>query len=168
MAVTAALLCVAAIIWIIIRTQKPSVKQRFRKTQEAFEDAPSGNLFENAPIGYMEVDRQGIVRRVNHLESKLRGLEANVMLGVHCAELISEIDRARYREQLQRKMAGHTALVVYQREYAHENGRKISVEVHEDLIRNPGGTIAGLRMASIDVTERKNSEQVAYQNAAEL
>jgi PAS domain S-box-containing protein len=168
MALTAALLCVAAIIWIIIRTQKPSVKQRFRKTQEAFEDAPSGNLFENAPIGYMEVDRQGIVRRVNHLESKLRGLEANVMLGVHCAELISEIDRARYREQLQRKMAGHTALVVYQREYAHENGRKISVEVHEDLIRNPGGTIAGLRMASIDVTERKNSEQVAYQNAAEL
>jgi PAS domain S-box-containing protein len=168
MALIAALLCVAAITWIIIRTQKPSVKQRFRKDQEAFDDAPSGDLFENAPIGYMEVDRQGIVRRVNRLESKLRGLDANVMLGVHCAELIPEVDRARYREQLQRKMAAQTALVVYQREYAHESGRKISVEVHEELIRNQGGKIAGLRMASIDVTERKNSEQVAYQNAAEL
>ena len=141
---------------------------RFRAAQEAFDGAVPGDLFENAPIGYMEVDRQGIVRRVNHLESKLRGLEPNAMLGVHCAELIPEMERARYREQLQRKMAGHTALVVYQREYAHESGRKISVEIHEELIRNRGGAIAGLRMASIDVTERKNSEHVAYQNAAEL
>ena len=168
MAFTAALLCVAAIIWIIIRTRKPSVKHRFRAAQDAFEGAVPGDLFENAPIGYMEVDRQGIVRRVNHLESKFRGLESNAMLGVQCAELIPEVERARYREQLQRKIAGQTALVVYQREYVHESGRKISVEVHEELIRGQGGAIAGLRMASIDVTERKNSEHVAYQNAAEL
>ncbi len=57
------------------------------------------------------------------------------MLGVHCAELIPEIDRARYREQIQRKIQGHTALVAYQREYAHDSGRKVTVEVHEELLR---------------------------------
>ncbi len=116
----------------------------------------------------MEIDREGIVRRVNRLECKLRGLEESDMLGVHCAELIPELERARYREQIQRKIEGHTALVTYQREYAHEGGRKIAVEVHEQLLRNRAGRIAGLRMASIDVTERKNSEDAAYQNATEL
>jgi two-component system sensor histidine kinase/response regulator len=87
---------------------------------------------------------------------------------VHCAELIAEIDRPRYREQIQRKMEGRMALVAYQREYTHENGRKISVEVHDELLRQRDGTTAGLRMASIDITERKNSEDAAYQNSAEL
>ena len=50
----------------------------------------------------------------------------------------------------------------------HEDGSKITVEVHEELLRNKDGAIAGMRMASIDVTERKNSEEAAYQNAAEL
>jgi hypothetical protein len=40
------------------------------------------------------------------------------MLGVHCAELIPEMERERYREQIQRKIEGQTALVTYQREYA--------------------------------------------------
>jgi PAS domain S-box-containing protein len=121
-----------------------------------------------APIGYMEIDRDGVVQRVNPQECKLRGLEQGAMVGVHCAELIPEIDRPRYREQIQRKMEGRMALVAYQREYTHENGRKISVEVHDELLRQRDGTTAGLRMASIDITERKNSEDAAYQNSAEL
>ncbi len=65
----------------------------------------------------MEIDREGIVRRVNRLECKLRGREANDLLGVHCAELIPEIERKRYREQIQRKIEGHSALGTYHREY---------------------------------------------------
>jgi signal transduction histidine kinase len=42
------------------------------------------------------------------------------------------------------------------------------VEVHEQLFRGRNGLIAGLRMASIDITERKKSAQAAYQNATEL
>ncbi len=78
-----------------------------RPPREAFDERQRrGDLFETAPIGYMEIDRNGMVRRVNRLECKLRGLEQSAMLGVHCAELIPEIDRARYREQIQRKIEG--------------------------------------------------------------
>jgi hypothetical protein len=42
------------------------------------------------------------------------------------------------------------------------------VEVHEQLLSEQTGPTAGMRMASIDVTERKNSEDAAYQNATEL
>src|ERR1700678_122935 len=193
MVFTAGLLCVAAMVWILVRTRRPSAKpeanpngeapneltpyekprktvpvQPARRTRGVLPSQPAGDLFEMAPIGYMEIDRDGVVRRVNPQECKLRGLEQSAMVGVHCAELIPEIDRARYREQIQRKMEGRMALVAYQREYTHENGRKISVEVHEELLRQRDGATAGLRMASIDITERKNSEDAAYQNSAEL
>lgn len=183
MVFTAGLLCVAAMVWILVRTRRPAVKPELKSSGEesralaqagtrrkvgASHGQAVGDVFETAPIGYMEIDRDGIVRRVNHLECKLRGLDRSAIAGVHCAELIPEIDRARYREQIQRKMEGQTALVIYQREYTHESGRKISVEVHEELLRNRDGTTAGMRMASIDITERKSSEDAAYQNASEL
>ncbi len=151
MVFSAAVLCILAVIWIVIRTRKPFTKPDFSHTDELLFDSEAPlDLFETAPIGYMEIDREGMVRRVNRLECKLRGVEQNAMLGVHCAELIPEIDRARYREQIQRRIQGHTALVAYQREYAREGGIKITVEVHEELLRNKDGAIAGLRMASIE------------------
>jgi PAS domain S-box-containing protein len=168
MVISAALLFLAGLIWLLIRTRKRAVEPVRAIAEEAFDGEVARNLFETAPIGYMEIDRKGIVRRVNRLECKLRGMEESDMLGVHCAELIPEIERARYRAQIQRKIDGHTALVTYQREYAHEGAGKIAVEVHEQLRRNQAGRIVGLRMASIDVTARKNSEDAAYQNATEL
>ena len=135
---------------------------------EPFDGSQDEDLFETAPIGYMEVDRRGVVRRVNRLECKLRGLDENAMLGVDCAELIPEMERDRYRELIQRKIEGHTALVTYQREYLHETGRRVAVEIHEQFLRNEANIIVGMRMASVDITERKHSEEAAYQNAVEL
>src|ERR1700722_3453206 len=168
MVFTASLLCVVALAWILIRTRKPFPPRQLKVAQKGGDGEAAGDLFETAPIGYMEVDRDGIVRRVNRLECKLRGLEQSALRGVHCAELIPQIESARYREQMERKLEGDAALGVYQREYVHERGRKITVEIHEELLRNRDGAIIGLRMASIEVTVRKNSEDAAYQNAAEL
>src|ERR1700722_551985 len=168
MVFTASLLCVVALAWILIRTRKPFPPRQLKAAKKAGDVETAGDLFETAPIGYMEVDRDGIVRRVNRLECKLRGLEHSALRGVHCAELIPQTESARYREQMERKLEGDAALVVYQREYEHERGRKITVEIHEELLRNRDGAIIGLRMASIEVTDRKNSEDAAYQNAAEL
>ncbi len=42
------------------------------------------------------------------------------------------------------------------------------MDVHEHLLLNSSGVVIGMRMASIDVTERKHSENAAYRNATEL
>jgi PAS domain S-box-containing protein len=175
MVFTAGLLCLAALLWILIRTRKPSAPARkpaiepeLGHVEDAFESEAARGLFDSAPIGYMEIDREGIIRRVNRLECKLRGREESDMLGLHCAELIPEIERERYREQIQRKIEGQRALATYEREYPLEDGRTIAVQVHEQLLRNHSGRTSGLRMASIDITERKKVEDAAYQNATEL
>jgi PAS domain S-box-containing protein len=145
---------------------------RLRKPAKAAKDlAPQNNvedLFDAAPIGYLEIDRQGIVRRVNGRQCKLMGLLAVQVVGKHCAELIPSIDRERYREQLTRRLAGETAILPYQREYIHRDGSKTAVEIHERLLRDNKGAVSGMRMAAIDITDRKKSEDAAYQAASEM
>ena len=153
---------------LVIRYLRGPARSRDGFTTEAFDGDVSGDLFETAPVGYMAVDREGVVRRVNRRECKLRGLQAVEIVGRSCVELVPEIERRRYREQLLRRMSGETALVAYQREYLRPDGSKVGVEVHEQLLRNAGGVVVGLLMAAVDVTERKRSEEAAYQTATEL
>jgi PAS domain S-box-containing protein len=168
MALLTVLLCFAGLVWLWIRWRKHGSKKKFKIAAEAFDGDITGDLFDVAPIGYLEIDREGVVWRVNRSECKLRGLAENELLGLHCAEFIPELDRDRYRKQIQQKMAGQTVLTPYQREHARPDGGRVTVEVHEQLLRNSYGVVIGMRMASIDVTERKHSEDAAYRNATEL
>ena len=168
MALLPALLCLAVLVWLLLRWRKAGSQQSFTVAADAFDGDVVGGLFDTAPIGYLEIDRDGIVRRVNRSECKLHDRSESEMLGAHCADLLPEPQRDRYREQIQRKMAGTMILTPYQREYARENGQQVSVEVHEQLLRDSAGTVVGMRMASIDVSQRRQSEAAAYQNANEL
>ena len=157
-------LCLIALSWVLLRKFTP--KRVPANTTEKHLDG--AELFETVPIGHMEIDREGIITRVNRLECRLRGVEASAMLGVPCWELIHGIEREKYREQIRRRIDGHTALVTYQREYTHADGRKVSVEVHEQLLKDELGRVEGMRLASIDITQRKASEDTAYQNEKEV
>jgi PAS domain S-box-containing protein len=161
------LLCVAGLVWVWIRW-RAHTSQVAQAPGEAFESNGSDELFESAPIGYLEIDRDGVVRRLNRSECKLRGRAEEELAGVHCAELVPEAERDRYREQIHQKIAGKLALAPYRREHHHSDDASVTVEVHEQLLFNDSGRVIGMRMTSIDVTDRKHSEDAAYQNAAEL
>jgi len=159
------------IVWVLSFTVALIINRLRRPFKAPKQLAPADkveDLFDAAPIGYLEIDREGIVRRVNTRQCKLMGLLPVQINGKHCAELIPTIDRERYREQLNRRLAGETALLPYQREYMHRDGSKTAVEIHEQLLRDEKGAIAGIRMAAIDITDRKKSEDAAYQSASEM
>ena len=159
------------IVWVLSFTVALIINRLRKPVQAAKQLAPDNkveDLFDAAPIGYVEIDREGIVRRVNARQCKLMGLLAVQVTGKHCAELIPSIDRERYREQLTRRLAGETALLPYQREYIHRDASKTTVEIHEQLLRDQKGAVSGMRMAAIDITDRKKSEDAAYQAASEM
>ncbi|HYL77246.1 MAG TPA: ATP-binding protein [Bryobacteraceae bacterium] len=131
-------------------------------------DGHVDDLFETSPLGYLEIDQKGIVRRVNRRECELRGLAVREMVGKHSADLISPSERQRYRDQVERRMSGQVALVPYQRKYVRPDGTMVAVELHEQLMRSASGHVVGMRIAALDVTERKKSEDEAYQTATEL
>jgi len=136
--------------------------------QRPADDVPSDELFDKAPIGYLEIDKKGAVRRVNRRECELRGLAPREMLGKYCWDLTPPADRVRQREQTERRLNDQVALVPYQRKYLRPDGTQVTVEVHEQRLHNRSGQVVGLRLAALDVTERKKSEDEAYETSSEL
>jgi len=152
----------------IRRRNRPDPVAPAAEQDPAWDETANVDLFDTAPVGYMEVDVKGIVRRVNRRECELRKLAPREMVGLHCADLIPPADRQRYREQLERRLTGQTALLAYQHQYLRPDGSIVAVEVHEHRLENRYRQIVGLRLASVDVTERKKSEDRAYETATEL
>jgi PAS domain S-box-containing protein len=145
-----------------------------RRSPKSAPDSSSGDegqiddLFDRAPVGYLEIDAKGLVRRVNRRECELRGLAVREMQGKHCAALLPPSDRQRFKEQIERRMSGQVALVPYQRKYVRPDDTTVTVEVHEQLLRSRDGHVLGMRLAAVDMTERKKSEDEAYETATEL
>ncbi len=159
-----------AIVAILVNHLRRSAQLRSRIAPHEVA-APAGavdDLFESAPIGYLEIDRKGIVRRVNRRECELRGLARRELIGKSCWDLLPPSDRQRYRDQIARRMSGQLALLPYQRNYLRPDGSTLTVELHEQLLRNRSSHIVGMRMAAIDMTEGKKNEDRAYETATEL
>jgi PAS domain S-box-containing protein len=116
-------------------------------------------LFEDAPIAYHEIDREGVVGRVNRAECRLLGLEAGDMLGRHVWEFVAAEEREASRRAIERKMAGDTPLAPFQRHYVRRDGTRLTVEIHENHIRDWKGRILGIRSALLDITERRQAEE---------
>ncbi len=125
-------------------------------------------LFQDAPIAYHEIDRQGIVRRVNRAECRLFGLEASEILGRRVWELATPEEREASREAVRRKLAGNMPLAPGQRDCVRHDGTTATVEVHENLIRDLRGNIIGIRTALLDITERRRAEHEAQRQAEEI
>ena len=129
---------------------------------------PDDRLFETAPIGYVAVDRDGTVRRVNGQYARLLGLERAQVLGKHCEDFAPEDQREKYNQQRERTISGEAPLPPYQREYQRPDQTKVVLEIHEELLADRAGQVVGLRMAAVDLTQRKKSDEQAFRVASEL
>ena len=149
------------VIWLIglgsLAVAVPAFQRRTQKRVES--EAKFRDLFELGPVAYHEIDQAGIVRRVNQAECRLLGIEAGEMLGRPIFQFISAGEQSESREALQRKLSGQQAIAPFLREYVRRDGRQVTLEIHDALIRDESGAATGLRSALLDVTERKKAER---------
>lgn len=122
-------------------------------------------LFNHAPIPYHEVDREGLIRRVNVAELRLLERTRAEMIGRPVWEFVSNEQRETSRIAVAEKLAGKRELVPTEREYLTASGRKLPLEIHETLIRDASGAITGMRTALLDVTDRKQRLQAEMESA---
>ncbi len=116
-------------------------------------------MFEEAPVAYHEIDREGLLRRVNQAECRLLGVQPGEMLGREIFEFVAPEEREASRSAVARKIAGVQALKPFRREYLRRDGTRLMLEIHENLIQDASGCITGIRSALLDVTERVRAEQ---------
>jgi len=125
-------------------------------------------VYNDAPIGYQDIDNDGIIIRVNTKECSLRGLREDEMIGRRSWELYPEPHQKRIREEVRKKLSGEASLVPIQRNVLRPDGRLLTLEVHECLLRDHQGKVLGMRSASVDMTEPTKKQEQVWQATSEL
>jgi PAS domain S-box-containing protein len=163
------LLLLAAIVWVTHATRSRRTHvYRLAKASQFSKLAVDANLFDESPVGYLDIDTDGIVRRVNPKECEVRALSAQAMLGKHLADLNPANPQEQSREQIVRKLTQEISVESSQRKLQRPDGTVVVIEVTETLLRGPRGEVAGMRTVTTDVTDRHKSQEDAAKIASEL
>ncbi len=131
-----------------------------KRTEEALEESQKKfqDLFNDAPMGYHEIDSQGFITNVNHTELEMLGYSLEEMLGQPIWKFIVEEEMSG-QSALDKlagiKPPGHAL----ERTYRCKDGTAIPVLIEDRLLRNPDGKIRGFRSTIQDITDRKRAEE---------
>jgi PAS domain S-box-containing protein len=148
-------------------TARKRIEEELRKERRKRE-AVLVDLFEQAPVSYHELDRDGVLCRVNAAECALLGYRADEMLGRPAWDFAAEADRAASRGAVGRKLSGAQSLAPFRCRYIRRDGTELLMETHDRLIRSETGEIQGIRTAVFDVTEVARSTELIERNMIEL
>jgi PAS domain S-box-containing protein len=136
------------------RAEQARTHHALRESEERFR-----HLFEEAPVAYHEIDREGIMVRVNRVECELLGYPPEEILGRPVWAFVVPEQRELVRETVLRKMLVPYLPVVFEREWMRRDGTRLTVEMHESLILDAQGEVTAIRAALLDITERRRAEE---------
>jgi PAS domain S-box-containing protein len=131
-------------------TERQRAEEVLRESEATFKD-----LFDDAPVAYHEIDREGRFTRVNLTEQRLLGYTAEEMQGRFAWEFIVE---KVSREAIGTKLSGRTLLQPFERTFIRKDGTLVPMEIHDRLLYDADGKICGMRSTLHDITERKQAE----------
>jgi diguanylate cyclase (GGDEF)-like protein/PAS domain S-box-containing protein len=121
------------------------------------------DLFDNAPVGYHEVDATGRLVRVNQTELSMLGYEAEEMIGRFAWEFVVEkISRAAFAA----KIAKTLPLAPFERTFRRKDGTHLPVMLEERLLHDESGKACGIRTTVFDITAKKQAEQALRESEA--
>ncbi len=141
---------------------------RKRAQERAESEAKFRDLFDYAPVAYHELDREGVIRRVNRAECALLRYDACEMLGRPVWEFVAQEQRQESREAVGSKLSQHRPLDPVHRKYVRRDGVQVLLEIHDSLICSASGEVVGLRSALLDITERRRAEERIQRYVGEL
>jgi PAS domain S-box-containing protein len=143
--------------------------EHYQLTKEVLESERRFRLlFEEAPVPYIEIDKNAIITTVNLAASTLLGYSQGDLLGRKFWTLMEPHSRLPHNLRSGDNLIGAVATDVIERNFVHRDGHLIAAELHARSISNQTGEVMGLRVAMLDITERKLAEQTSKKYALEL
>jgi two-component system sensor histidine kinase/response regulator len=125
------------------------------------------SLFSEAPLGYLEVDTEGIVRRVNREECSLRGLAEDQLVGKPIWNLNKAGDQTVSQEAFPAELRS-SDIEPKRIKFTRPNGVVVFTEVHKRALRDRSGRIAGARYGTVDITAHAKAEEEVLKTTQEL
>ncbi|MFZ4724905.1 MAG: PAS domain S-box protein [Paludibacter sp.] len=122
------------------------------ETKETFRD-----LFENAPVGYHEIDINGRIVRMNQTDLKILGYTFEEIQDKYIWELFSQPDLSR-KITLDKLKKGVINSIPYERLFVRKDGTKVPVLQMDKILKSSNGKISGIRTSVQDINERYEVE----------
>ncbi len=142
-----------AIANVQLFTERKRTEESLRKSEEKFQ-----KLFDEAPVGYMELDAKGCITQVNRTELTMLGYTQEEMVGQPLWKFVVEEEAAR--EKIKAKLSGSIpSSKSLERTYKRKDGTTLPVVIEDALIRDVDGRITGIHATIRDVSEHKRVEK---------
>ncbi len=120
-------------------------------------------LFDEAPVGYHELNNEGVITRVNRTELEMLGYEAQEMLGRHPWDFVLEKDQ--FRNAFEAKINGTIPSGQgFERTCVRKDGSRLPVLIRDRLLTDGEDRIVGMCSVMQDITERKQLEEQLRQS----
>ena len=134
-------------------TERKRAERALVESEERFR-----HLYDEAPVGYHEIDARGTILNINRTECELLGYRREEMIGRPIFDFVDEPEREASRLAVGEKMAGRRSLSHGERTYRTRDGRRLVLAIEDRLVLDDLGQIIGVRSAVQDITERKRTE----------
>ena len=115
-------------------------------------------LFDEAPVGIVLLDLQGVVTDCNRAFLKLLGLHRDVIVSRPFAERLNKEDRAEALAQLSKVVMGTSRAAALDVRMPGAKERELVASLYASRLEDELGEVDGLVLHFIDTTERKDLE----------
>ena len=134
-------------------TEQKRAEQALRQSEARYRE-----LYDQAPVGYHELDTEGRIVRVNRTELEMLGYEPEEMLGKHVWEFVDEVEETR--KAFEDQVAGNEEPArAFDRNFKKKDGGVIPILIETRLMRDEEGRTIGMRSTLQDITDRKRAEE---------
>jgi PAS domain S-box-containing protein len=140
-----------------------------RITEDALRQSESRfwHLFNDAPIGYQEIDIHGRVTLVNQTELDLLGYEKQEMLGEYIWNFVH--DKDSLKDIILKKLKNESPVELsFEYTFVKKNGTVIDIAIDDRPLFDESGKIRGLRSTLQDITFRKQNEHALIESEAKF
>jgi PAS domain S-box-containing protein len=124
-------------------------------------------LFDFAPDGYLVTNAIGIIQEANRAAAALLAVSQQELLGKPLVVFVAQSDRRAFRLQLSR-LPQQEGVQDWEIHLQPREGMVYPVSIALTPVRDPQGTLVGLRWLLRDITARKRTELALQQMHAEL
>jgi len=129
------------------------IEQQLREREARLQE-----LFDEAPIGYHELDTEGRITRINRTELEMYGYSKEQMLGKPVWEFY--VDKIKSQQAVEAKLAGNIPPgQAFERKIQRIDGIVIPVLIEDRLLYDKEGSIRGIRSTIQNITKRKQAEE---------
>ena len=145
------------------------LQEDYRRAQSALKESEKKfqQFYDEAPVGYHELDTKGRITRVNRKELQMLGYSAGEMLGKPIWDFFEEEDTTR--KVILAKLSGDVSFHnTFERTYRRKDGSTLPVLVEDRVMRAPDNKIIAIRSTVEDITERRRTEEALRKSEEQL